>query len=275
MIEPPSFPIAAMIQAAVPWRRIAFVLLASMVILGAGPSRAQDIPVVAAAADLKFALEEIAGAFTQTTGRSVKLAFGSSGNFRRQIAEGAPFQIYMSADEAFVFAVAKEGRTLDEGTLYAIGRIVIFVPNGSPLKPDPELRDLAAGIADGRVKKFAIANPEHAPYGRAAQQALIRAGLWDKIADRIVLGENVSQAAQFAASGSAQGGIIALSLARAPSVSKLGQYALLPAESHDPLRQRMVLLKGAGDTAKAFYQFVQQPQARAIFKHYGFLLPGE
>jgi len=275
MSQPPSFSIAAMIRAAASWRRVAAVLMASMLMSGAAPSRAQDVPVVAAAADLKFALEEIAQAFTQTTGKSVKLAFGSSGNFRRQIAEGAPFQMYMSADEAFVFAVAREGHTLDEGTLYAVGRIVIFVPNGSPLKPDPALRDLAAGIADGRVKKFAIANPEHAPYGRAAQQALTRAGLWDKIGNRLVLGENVSQAAQFATSGSAQGGIIALSLARGPSVSKLGQYALLPAESHDPLRQRMVLLKGAGDTAKAFYQFVQQPQARAIFSHYGFLLPGE
>ena len=151
----------------------------------------------------------------------------------------------------------------------------MMVPNGSPVKADSELKDLAAGLADGRVKKFAIANPEHAPYGRAAQQALTKAGLWDKIQDKLVLGENVSQAAQFATSGSAQGGIIALSLARSPGVSKLGQYALLPAESHQPLRQRMVLLKKARDTAKAFYQFVQQPEARAIFRQYGFLLPGE
>lgn len=240
-----------------------------------GITKAQDAPTVAAAADLKFALEDIAQSFTKSTGKSVKLTFGSSGNFRRQIAEGAPFELFMSADEQFVSALAKEGHTLDEGTLYAIGRVVIMVPNGSPLKADSELKDLAAALADGRLRKFAIANPEHAPYGRAAQQALTKAGLWEKIRDKLVLGENVSQAAQFATSGSAQGGIIALSLARAPSVSKLGQYALLPAESHDPLRQRMVLLKKAGDTAKVFYQFVQQPDARAIFRQYGFLLPGE
>ena len=275
MIKLPSPPIAALIQATVSRRRAMFVSVALLAMFGADRSTAQDIPVIAAAADLKFALEEIAQAFTRTTGKSVKLAFGSSGNFTRQIAEGAPFEMYMSADEAFVFAVAREGHTFDEGTLYAIGRIVIMVPNGSPLKPDGELKDLAAAVADGRLRKFAIANPEHAPYGRAAQQALANAGLWDKIRDKLVLGENVSQAAQFATSGSAQGGIIALSLARSPSVSKLGQYALLPAESHESLRQRMVLLKGAGDTAKAFYQFVQQPAARAIFRRYGFLLPSE
>jgi molybdate transport system substrate-binding protein len=239
------------------------------------PAIAQEPPVVAAASDLKFAMEEIAQAFTTKTGKAVRLAFGSSGNFRRQIAEGAPFDMYMSADEEFVFALAKERFTLDEGTLYAIGRVVIMVPHGSALKADSQLKDLAAGIRDGRVKKFAIANPEHAPYGRAAQQALTKAGLWDELQDKLVLGENVSQAAQFATSGSAQGGIIALSLALSPSLSKLGDYALLPAESHEPLRQRMVLLKKAGETAKQFYAFVQKPDARAIFRRYGFVLPAE
>lgn len=251
-----------------------FVLLAASAVISV-PALGQDHPVVAAAADLKFAMEEIVQAFAANTGKSVRLAFGSSGNFRRQIAEGAPFEMFMSADEGFVFALAKEGYTLDEGTLYAIGRLVIIVPHGSALKADSELKDLAAGIQDGRVKKFAIANPEHAPYGRAAQQALIKAGLWDKLQDRLVLGENVSQATQFATSGSAQGGIVALSLARSPAISKLGNYALLPAESHEPLRQRMVLLKKAGETAKEFYAFVQRPDARAVFRRYGFVLPTE
>lgn len=255
------------------WFR-AFAVLAASVVFNL-PAIAQDSPVVAAASDLKFAMEEISQAFTAKTGKAVRLAFGSSGNFRRQIAEGAPFEMYMSADEEFVFALAKEGHTLDEGTLYAIGRVVIIVPHGSALRADSELKDLSAGIQDGRVKKFAIANPEHAPYGRAAQQALTKAGLWDKLQDKLVLGENVSQAAQFATSGSAQGGIIALSLALSPSVSKLGDYALLPAESHEPLRQRMVLLKKAGEVAKEFYAFVQQPDARAIFRRYGFVLPAE
>ncbi len=271
----PRIPITTCTQDLLAWFRTLVISVGLVVAMLPGITEAQDAPVVAAAADLNFALQDIAQSFTTSTGKSVKLTFGSSGNFRRQIAEGAPFELFMSADEQFVFALAKEGHTLDEGILYAIGRVVMMVPNGSPVKADSELKDLAAGLADGRVKKFAIANPEHAPYGRAAQQALTKAGLWDKIQDKLVLGENVSQAAQFATSGSAQGGIIALSLARSPSVSKLGQYALLPAESHQPLRQRMVLLSKAGDTAKAFYHFVQQPDARAIFRQYGFLLPGE
>lgn len=233
---------------------------------------ADEAPTIAAASDLKFALDEVARSFTASTGKQVKITYGSSGNFRRQIAEGAPFEMFMSADESFVFSLAKEGHAVDEGVLYAIGRIVIMVPQGSPLKADAALRDLAAALADGRVKKFAIANPEHAPYGRAGQQALTKAGLWSTIKDKLVLGENVSQAAQFALSGSAQGGIIALSLALAPSVGQLGQYALLPADSHDPLRQRMVLIKKSGAVAKAFFAFVQQAGARKILERYGFML---
>ncbi|MBA2690133.1 MAG: molybdate ABC transporter substrate-binding protein [Burkholderiales bacterium] len=248
------------------------VLLA---IAGAGQVFAAGAPLVAAASDLKFALEEIGQHFTAQTGKVVKLSFGSSGNFRRQIAEGAPFEIFFSADEHYVLALAEQHKTLDNGIIYSLGRIAIIVPHTSTLKADPSLKDLAAGLADGRVKKFAIANPEHAPYGRAAREALIQAGLWDKLQGKLVLGENVSQAAQFATSGSAQGGIVAYSLVLSPAVSKLGDYALLPAESHKPLRQRVVLLKSAGDTAKAFYGFVQQPAAQAIFKRHGFILPGE
>ena len=183
--------------------------------------------------------------------------------------------MFMSADEAFVFDLAGEGRTVDRGELYAIGRIVLFAPHGSPLKPDASFADLKAALADGRIARFAIANPEHAPYGRAAEQALAHQGLWDAIRPRLVLGENVSQAAQFATSGSAQGGIFALSLALAPQVAKLGTYVTIPAEWHGELAQRMVLIKGVGETMRRFYSYVQDRPARAIFRHYGFVLPGE
>lgn len=168
------------------------------------PARAAP-PVVAAASDLQFALADIAAAFTRDTGGEVRLAFGSSGNFRTQIAQGAPFEMFLSADEAYVDALAAEGRTVDRGVRYATGRIVLFVPAGSPLKLDPTLADLKAAAMDGRVTRFAIANPEHAPYGRAAREALQRAGAWDALSPRLALGENVSQAAQFATTGSAQG----------------------------------------------------------------------
>ncbi|MBM3526700.1 MAG: molybdate ABC transporter substrate-binding protein [Alphaproteobacteria bacterium] len=253
------------------------VFLSAVVLaLTALPVRAQqDVPVIVAASDLQFAVAEIAENFTKQTRRDLKLTFGSSGNFARQIQQGAPFQMYLSADEQFVFNLAGKGLTLDRGTLYAIGRIVIMVPHGSPLKADGTLADLKAGLADGRVTKFSIANPEHAPYGARAVEALRHAGLWDALKSRLVLGENVSQAAQFATSGGAQGGIIAYSLVLSPAVSKLGNYALIDDRWHEPLRQQMVLLKNAGETARLFYAYMQSPPARAIMRKYGFVLPGE
>jgi molybdate transport system substrate-binding protein len=236
---------------------------------------AEEPPTIAAASDLQFALTEVAAAFAGATGLEVKLTFGSSGNFARQIRQGAPFQMYLSADEDYVLDLAKDGLTRDQGVLYAMGRIVIIAPHGSPLQPDGTLADLRSALADGRVRKFAIANPEHAPYGRRAQEALRHAGLWDAIQDRLVLGENVSQAAQFATSGSAEGGIIAYSLALSPKVAALGTFEIIPHEWHEPLRQRMVLLRDAGASAERFFAFVQEPAARAIMRHYGFLLPGE
>ena len=244
-------------------------------ILPPAPGRPHAVPVVAAAADLQFALQEVADLFQHETGRAVRLSFGSSGNIRRQIAQGAPFEMFLSADEDYALALAREGHALGEGTLYAVGRIVIVAPHGSPLAVDGELRGLAAALAAGRVTRFAVANPEHAPYGRAAREALTRAGLWRAIRDRLVLGENVSQAAQFALSGSAQGGIIAYSLALSPQLAGRATFALIPADRHEPLRQRMVLLRGAGETATGFYAFVQTPPAREILRRYGFALPGE
>jgi molybdate transport system substrate-binding protein len=239
------------------------------------PAPAQDVPVVAAAADLQFALAEVAEAFTKETEREVTLTFGSSGNFFRQIQQGGPFQMFLSADEQFVFDLTAKGLTVDDGTLYAVGRIVIIAPHSSPLKADGSLADLKAALADGRMQKFAIANPAHTPYGRRAEEALRHLGLWDAIKDRLVLGENVSQAAQFATSSDTQGGIIAYSLALSPDVSKLGTYALIPDDWHEPLRQHMALIKGAGETARAFYAFMQSPNARAIMRRYGLALPGE
>ena len=244
-------------------------------LFGMQAARAQDVPVVAAASDLQFALHEVAAAFTKETKRVVNLTFGSSGNFYRQIQQGAPFQIFLSADEQLIFDLAAERLTVDEGALYAVGRIVIIAPKGSSLEVDADLAGLKAALADGRVKKFAIANPEHAPYGRRAEEALRHAGLWEAIKDKLVFGENVSQAAQFATSGATQGGIIAYSLALSPEVSKLGTYALIPDDWHEPLRQRMALIKGSGETARLFFAFMRGPSARAIMGRYGFVLPGE
>lgn len=248
------------------------LLLAAALASEAG---AADAPVIAAASDLQFALEEIAEAFSSETGETVELSFGSSGNFARQIHQGAPYQVYFAADEAFVLDLHEDGFTRDEGVIYAVGRIVIFSPHGSPLKPDSGLDDLALALEDGRITRFAIANPDHAPYGMRAAEALRRRGLWEAIVPKLVLGENVSQAAQFAATGNTQGGIVAYSLALAPRVSALGAFALIPESWHSPLLQRMVLLKNAGPVADRFYRYVQEAPARRILRRHGFALPGE
>jgi molybdate transport system substrate-binding protein len=261
--------------AAVKLSSLGLAVVVGSALFGMHSARAQDVPVIAAASDLQFALTEVAEAFAKESRHEVKLAFGSSGNFARQIRQGGPFQMFLSADEQFVVDLAAEGFAKDDGALYAIGRIAIVVPHGSRLVADGELAGLKEALAGGTVKKFAIANPEHAPYGRRAEEALRHAGLWDAIEDKLVLGENVSQAAQFATSGSAQGGIVAYSLALAPDVAKLGRFALIPENWHEPLRQRMALVKGAGETAQAFYVFMQGPTARGIMRRYGFLLPGE
>lgn len=235
----------------------------------------QRVPTIAVAANAQVAMEEILADFRKATGLAVRVSYGSSGNFTRQIEQGAPFELFVSADEGFVFRLADAGRTQDRGELYAQGRIVLFVPKTSRLKADATLDDLRAALADGRLKRFAIASPEHAPYGRAAQQALTKQGLWDAIRPSLVIAENIAQATQFAASGGADGGIVAYSLALAPNVAPLGSHVLLPADWHAPLLQRMVLIKGAGETARAFYDYLRSPPARVIFRKYGFLLPGE
>ncbi len=238
-----------------------------------GMAAAADSPAIVAASDLKFALEEVASRFRADSKKEVRLSFGSSGNYFRQIEQGAPFQLFLSADEDFVFRLHQSGKTEDRGVLYATGRIVLFVPAGSNMNLDANMAGLKTAIANNQIRRFAIANPEHAPYGRAAEQTLRKLGLWESLQGKLVLGENVSQAAQFAASGSTQGGIFAYSLALSPSVSKLGRYVLLPDDLHQPLRQRMVLIKGAGETARVFYAYLQQPVARKILEQYGFVVP--
>jgi len=232
-------------------------------------------PLVAAASDVKFALDEIVAAYRDETGSEVRVTYGSSGNLMRLIAQGAPFELFLSADEGYVFALAERGLTRDRGELYASGRLALYVPRGSPLTPDPELVQLARRLADGSAGRFAIASPEHAPYGRAAEQVLRRLGLWEAIRPRLLLGENVAQAAQFASSGNAEGGIIAHSLALAPALRDRGSFVLLSESLHQPLRQRMVLTATATPAAERLYDYLRTPSARAILERHGFALPAE
>lgn len=236
-------------------------------------AQAADVPNIAIAANMSAAMPAIVEAFAKAGGGSVKIVYGSSGNFRRQIAQGAPFQLFLSADEAFAEALAKDGHAENAGAVYAVGRLAFYVPQGSPIGIDNKLKDLGAAATDGRLKRLAIANPDLAPYGRAAREALEHAGLWDTVKNRLVLGENIGQAARFLATGEAQAGFIPLTLAAGPELKARGAWATVPESWHAPLRQRMVLIKGAGNTARRFYDFLLGPQAQALLRQNGYASP--
>ncbi|MBP8118912.1 MAG: molybdate ABC transporter substrate-binding protein [Shewanella sp.] len=239
-------------------------------------SRAADntaIPAIAAASDLRFALDDISQKFTNETGLKVKISYGSSGNFATQIQNGAPYELFLSADEKYIQQLHSAGVARDAGVLYAQGQLAIVVPKTGCLSVDPELKGLAEALAAGKITRFAIANPDHAPYGEKAKEALQFVQLWDVIQPKLILGENVSQAGQFAISGSTQGGIIALSLAMSPTFAKHSDYAIVPAKMHSPLFQRMALMAKASETAQHFYDYLRADSARRVLADYGFSLP--
>lgn len=248
------------------------VLALAVPAAAAVPQDTEGPPLVAAASDLQFALDEISRAFTRGSGERVRLVFGSSGTLTRQLLDGAGFELFLSADEAFVTKLHEAGVTRDEGVLYGIGRVVLFAPHGSPLVPDARLDGLRALLGSTRRGRFAIANPEHAPYGRAAEAVLRTNGLWDHVQPFLVMGENVAQAAQFATTGNAFGGIVAYAYA-VTALRDRGRFVLLAQSDHAPLRQRMVLTKRARGTAERFYQFLLTPAARAILLRHGFSSP--
>jgi molybdate transport system substrate-binding protein len=234
---------------------------------------AQRVPVVAAAANLNFALTEIADEFARDRGTRVELVFGASGTLTRQIQDGAPFELFLSADEEFPNRLTAAGLTRDAGVVYATGRLALFAPNGSPLSVDERLDGLGRLLRAGGVTRFAIANPDVAPYGKAAEAVLRKRGLWDAIRPQLVLGDTIAQAAQFATTGNAVGGLVAYSLVLGPGFSERGTHALIPEADHPPLRQRMVLLKKASPTTIAFYAYLQGEKARAVFGKHGYGVP--
>ncbi|MDH5739970.1 MAG: molybdate ABC transporter substrate-binding protein [Nitrospira sp.] len=234
-------------------------------------ARAEEI-TIAAAADLHFAFKELIPQYEQATGTHVKLSLGSSGNFFAQIQHGAPFDLYFSADIRYPHKLEEAGLTIP-GSLYryAAGRIVLWARHGSPLNVTqglPTLRQPSIG-------KIAIANPKHAPYGRAAVAAMEHFKIHDEVKDRLVFGENVSQAAQFVESGAADIGIIALSLALAPAMKDKGTYWEIPLEAYPPLEQGAVILGSSKhhEQAKRFLEFMKSRQGQVIMARYGFDVP--
>lgn len=225
---------------------------------------------VAAASDLNFAIKEIIQDFQRNTGHKVDLTLGSSGNFFAQIQNGAPFDVFLSADLNYPRQLEKSGYAVPGSTfVYGLGRIALWVQNRSSW--DLEKLGMRA-LLDSSVKKIAIANPQHAPYGRAAVAAMERAKVYDSVKSRLVLGENISQAAQFVQSGAADIGVIALSIALSEPMRRAGQYWIIPSEMYPKLEQGAVLLKRGGAGARQFHEGLKSEKAKQEFRKYGFVL---
>lgn len=240
-------------------------------LLAATSARAEKI-TIAAASDLKFAMDEIIYGFNKTQpGHEIAVVYGSSGKFHTQIRQGAPYDLFFSADIDYPRELAGMGLAASAVKPYAIGRIVLW----------SNVRDASkmtiASLNDAKIIRIAIANPKHAPYGKRAEEALQASGLWGSLQSKLVFGENISQAAQYVQSGNAQAGIIALSLALLPEFAKNGGYYLIPDNLHKPLEQGYVITKQGANKplAKQFSDYIGSKESRGIMKKYGFMLPGE
>ena len=241
------------------------------VIALASVATAQEIKV-AAAADLQSIFQDVAARFQKSSGVAVKISFGSSGNFFTQIQNGAPFDVFFSADIEYPKKLEAAGLA-EPGTLYsyASGKIILWVPADSKL-------DLSRGLPallDPSVKKIAIANPDHAPYGRAAVASLKHSGLYDKLSQKVVLGENISQTMSFVSSGSAEVGIVALSLAMSPALQGKGRYVEIPSDTYPQIEQGAVVLKNSPnkELAEQFLDFVKSKAIQDLLRDYGFSIP--
>jgi molybdate transport system substrate-binding protein len=240
-------------------------LLTSPVVACTKPDDAPRTLKIAAAADLAVAFKEVGEAFEKLRGVKSIFTFGSTGLLSKQVVEGAPFDVFAAANVSFIEDLATNGHVLPETkTLYARGRIVVWTK---------ATKLTLAGLTDDAVQKIAIANPEHAPYGRAAEQALRSVGVYDRVKPKLVFGENVQQALQFAESGNADVAVVALSLA----MHAKGQYEIVDEALHEPIAQAMAVcsISKLREDALAFVRFVEAPEGRAIMTSHGFLLPGE
>jgi molybdate transport system substrate-binding protein len=251
--------------------RFGSTFLAAVMFSAAIAAQAQELRV-AAAADLKFALSDLAGQYEKRTGAKVNVTYGSSGNFFAQLQNGAPFDLFFSADIEYPRKLQAAGLA-EPGTLYkyALGRIVIWTQADANLDAATQGWNL---LLDAGVQKIAIANPDHAPYGRAAVAALQKAGIYEQVKSKLVYGENISQAAQFVQSGNAQAGIVALSLAVSPGMRD-GKRWEIPADMHPAIEQGAIILRTAKSKAqaRAFLQFVKSADGRTTLEKFGFTVP--
>jgi molybdate transport system substrate-binding protein len=247
---------------------LALVVLA---LAAASPAHAEKI-TIAAASDLKFAMDEIVTNFKKNNpDDAVDVAYGSSGKLHTQIQQDAPYALFFSADIGFPRELEKSGLAASEVKPYAFGRIVLWSTTRDATKMTLE------SLADPSITRVAIANPKHAPYGKRAEEALRASGLWEKVEPKLVYGENIAQTAQFVQTGNAQVGIIALALAVNPELASQGGYWLIPDSLHAPLEQGYVVTKRGGDSglANRFADYMGSGPARDVMVKYGFVLPSE
>jgi molybdate transport system substrate-binding protein len=246
-------------------------------VAGEAPSVARDtgpaVVKVAAASNLKFVLADLLPLYRRQSGLEVQLSLGASGALVQQIRQGLPVMLFVSADEERVDELVKAGLTQDAGQRYATGRLALLVPKDSPLPLEGGLKAVAVALALRKQDKWAIANPELAPYGLAAQEALHHAGVWALVQPQLVKGENIAQTTQFVLTGAAAAGITALSLVMVPQVAQRTRFKVIPAGFHAPLHQKLVLLQGANPETLQFRDFLLSPAARAVFQRHGYDTP--
>lgn len=230
---------------------------------------------VAAASDLNQVLPILLQDYASHSDDKVSVSFGASGNLTRQIIQGAPFDLFMSADESYVQRLQQHGLTQQAGVVYGIGQLVLFIPNTSSIQLHPAgfSATLTSALAHGQLQRLAIANPDHAPYGRVARQALQQAQLWPALQDKMILGENAAQTARFVLTGNVDAGLIPRSIVSVPALAQQGRWLAVAQDLYAPLRQRMVLLAHAQPATLDFYRYLQTPAVQKIFQQHGFLPP--
>ena len=250
---------------------VKFILIALLFFCSS--ASASENPVVAIAANMTHAMTAIIDQFQVETGNRIRVSYGSSGNFTRQLLQGAPYELFITAHKKYADKLVDKTDIVNISIPYVSGKIGLFIPNDSKLS---ERRDLETTINALRFEKnsrIVIANPEHAPYGVAAKQALQHADIWPLLHKRLLLAENAAQAAQFAISGGVDFGIIPYSLAVVPEISRRGKFFLIPESWYQPLEHHLVLMNGAGKTVQKFCDYLLSDRTEKKLKAYGYSIP--
>lgn len=254
--------------------RISSPIIAIVFFISAKPAWSADVPTVVASADMALALKEIGSNFTRQTTQKLNLTFGATDPLMEKINEGSPVDLFLSADEASIASLRQHGKAADDGIIYGIGRIALFAPrkkkNHLPLRSLSELKD---AIERGKITRVVIPAPERCPYGRAAREALQNADVWSVLADKLIIADDAAQAAKLVFTGKADAAILPLALVISPLAKSRGAFSIVDVKAHHSLKQRMVLMTGAGSSAKAFYNYMQAPVAREVLRRYGYTFP--